>query len=159
MIINKKKKWTDCIVNFVIWLSHRVKIKDNKKRDRYLDFAREPLKLRNMKLMSVPIVISVFGTVPKGLVRGTGRVGNWRTNWDHPNNGIAKTGQNTEKSPEERRITVTQTQVKVYQFALMRGACKKYNNNNNNNNEAKDKETNNSAQSLTPMRWDYIDWL
>ena len=33
------------------------------------------------------------------LVKKAGRVGNWRTNRDHPNYTIIKISQNTEKSP------------------------------------------------------------
>ena len=45
-------------------------IKENEKRDKYLDFARELKKLWNMKAMVIPIVIGAFGTVPRCLLRG-----------------------------------------------------------------------------------------
>ena len=52
----------------------------------------------------IPIVISAFGTVTKGLLKGLedsevgGRV-------DHPNYSIIENGQNTEKSPGNLRRT------------------------------------------------------
>ena len=49
---------------------HRVKIKENKNRDKDLDFAREIKKLWNINVMVIPIVIGVLGTVLKGLLKG-----------------------------------------------------------------------------------------
>ena len=49
---------------------HRVKIKENEKRDKYLDLARELEKLWNMKATMIPIVNGVLRIIPKGLVRG-----------------------------------------------------------------------------------------
>ena len=45
-----------------------VKIKENKKRHKYLDLARELKKLWNMKV--IPFVISALRTILKGFVRG-----------------------------------------------------------------------------------------
>ena len=56
------------------------KIARMRKRDKYLDLARELKKLGNMKVTFIPIVIGALGTVTKGLVQGledleiTGRV-------------------------------------------------------------------------------------
>ena len=36
----------------------------------YLDLAREPKELENMKVTVIPIVISALGTIPKGLTKG-----------------------------------------------------------------------------------------
>ena len=52
-----------------------------------------------MKLTIIPIEIGAFGTVTKGLLEGTGGLGNWRTSEDHPNYYIIENGQNTEISP------------------------------------------------------------
>ena len=38
---------------------------------------------------------------PQMLGKGTGRIGNRRTNRDRPNNSIIEIGQNTERSPVE----------------------------------------------------------
>ena len=48
---------------------HRVKLKEGKKRDKYLDLARELKKLWNMKVIEIPIVIGALSTVSKGLVK------------------------------------------------------------------------------------------
>ena len=50
-------------------MNHREKIKENKKRDKYLDLARELKKLWNLKVTVIPIITGELGTVPKGLVR------------------------------------------------------------------------------------------
>ena len=73
-----------------------------------------------MTVIIIPVVISAFGTVTKGLSKGTGGLGIWRTSGDHPNNSIIENGQNCEKSPGDlRRFVVTQTLVKYYQVKLM----------------------------------------
>ncbi len=41
-----------------------------KKKDKYLDLARELKKLWNMKVTIVPIVIGALGTITKGLLKG-----------------------------------------------------------------------------------------
>ena len=46
-----------------------VKLKESEKRGKYLDLARELKKLWNMKVMVIPVVIGVLGTVTKGLVQ------------------------------------------------------------------------------------------
>ena len=64
-------------MDFAVPADHRIKLKENEKRDRYLDLARELKKLWNMKVTVIPIVISET----KGLVQGLvdleirGRVG------------------------------------------------------------------------------------
>ena len=53
---------------------------------------------------------------PQRIAKGTTRVGNKRTNGDHPNYSIIMIGQNTEKSPGDlRRLAVSQTLVKNHQ--------------------------------------------
>ena len=53
-------------------------------------------------------------------IKGTGELGNKRTNRDPPNYDIIENGQNTEKSPGDlRRIAITQTPVKDDQLKLM----------------------------------------
>ena len=66
----QKKKWICRIVDFAILLDHRVKLKENEKRDTYLDLTRELKKLWNIKVSVVAIVIGTLGTVTKGLVQG-----------------------------------------------------------------------------------------
>ena len=57
------------IVDFAVPADHRIKLKEYAK-DRYLDRARELKKLRNMKVVIVPILIGAFGTITKGLSKG-----------------------------------------------------------------------------------------
>ena len=96
---------------------HRVKFKENEKRDKYLDLARELKKLWNMKVSIILIVTDALGTVTEGLVKGLkdleirGRVKTI------PNYCIIEIGQNTEKSPGDlRRLAVAQTSVKEHQL-------------------------------------------
>ena len=49
---------------------HRINLKENEKKDKYLDLARELQKLRNMKVTIVPIVTGALGTITKGLLKG-----------------------------------------------------------------------------------------
>ena len=63
---NQQKKKRICrIVNFAVSVDHRVKLKENEKKDKYFDFARELKKLWNMKVMVIPIIICALGTVIK----------------------------------------------------------------------------------------------
>ena len=73
-----------------------VKLKESKKRDKYLDLARE------LKVTVISIVIGSLCTVPKGRASG-----------DHQDCSIDEIGLNTEKSPGDlRRLAETQTPVK-----------------------------------------------
>ena len=76
---NKKKKRICKIVDFAVPADHRIKLKECEKKDKYLDLARELKKLWNMKVTIIPIVISAFGTVAKGLLKGLEdlKVGGW----------------------------------------------------------------------------------
>ena len=69
IIINKKKR-TCKIVDLAVLADHRIKLKECEKKDKYLDLAREQKKLWNMQVTIIPIVIGVFGTVTKGLLKG-----------------------------------------------------------------------------------------
>ena len=85
------------IVDFAVPADHRVKLKESKKKDKYLDLVRElKKKLWDMKVTVIPIVIGVLGTVTKGLVQG---LGNKRASGDQPNYSIAEISQNTKNSP------------------------------------------------------------
>ena len=44
-----------------------MKIKGSEKVGKYLDLAREEKKRLNLMVMAIPIVVRVFGTVPKNL--------------------------------------------------------------------------------------------
>ena len=47
----------NCIADFALPADHRVKIKENEKRDKYLDLAGELRKLWNIKAMVKTIII------------------------------------------------------------------------------------------------------
>ena len=56
-------------MDFTVPAGHTIKLKENKKKDKYLDLARELKKLWSMKVSIIPIVIGVFGTVTEGLLK------------------------------------------------------------------------------------------
>ena len=68
----KKKKKKENLQNCGLYCpgGPQNKLKESKKRDKYLDFARELKKLWNMKVTIIPIVIGALGTVTKGLLKG-----------------------------------------------------------------------------------------
>ena len=66
VIVNKKKR-TYWIVDFAILADHKVKLQESKK---FLDFTWELKKLCNMKVMVIPFVIGILGTVTKALLQG-----------------------------------------------------------------------------------------
>ena len=57
-------------MNFAVPVDYRIKLKESEKKDKYLDFARELKKLRNMKVTIIPIVTGAFDTVTKRLLKG-----------------------------------------------------------------------------------------
>ena len=78
IIINNKKK--NCrIVDFAVLADHTINLKEIKKKDKYLDLARELKKQWNMKVTIVPIVIGALGTITKGLLKGLEdlEIGGW----------------------------------------------------------------------------------
>ena len=50
-------------MDFTVLVDHRVKIKERKKIDKYLDFASELKKIKNWnkKVTLIPFVVGVFG--------------------------------------------------------------------------------------------------
>ena len=96
VIVNKRKR-TYQVGNFAIPADHRVKLKESKKKDKYIDLSRELKKLWNMTVTLIPIVICTLGSATKELIivldlEIRGRV---------KNDSIIKIGQNIEKSSEE----------------------------------------------------------
>ncbi len=57
-------------MDFTVPADHIIKLKENEKKDTYLDLARELKKWWSMKVTIIPIVIGVFGTVTKELLKG-----------------------------------------------------------------------------------------
>ena len=57
----------------------------------------------------IAIVIGALGTIPKSLVKGTGKIGNQGTKRDHLNDDIVEIGKNIAKIPGNLiRLAVTQ---------------------------------------------------
>ena len=77
-LINKKKRICR-IVDFAVPADNRINLKENERKDKYLDLARELKKLWNMKVTIVPIVIGTLGTLTKGLLKDLEdlEVGGW----------------------------------------------------------------------------------
>ena len=50
--------------------NHRVKLKENKKKDKYQDLARELEKLWNIKVTIIAMVTGALGSFTKGLMQG-----------------------------------------------------------------------------------------
>ena len=65
----KSKKRSSLIADFAAPADYSVTIKEKENRDKYLDIVKELKILWNMKVTVIPIVISVLGKIPKGLVR------------------------------------------------------------------------------------------
>ena len=57
-------------MNFAVPADHRIRLKESKKKDKYLHLARELKKLWNMMVTIIPIMIGAFGTITKGLLKG-----------------------------------------------------------------------------------------
>ena len=76
----KEKKRSCCIVNFVNSADHAVKIKERKKRHKYLDLE----SCEKVKGAFLPIVIDALETGPKSWERQMEVLKNRRTNRDYP---------------------------------------------------------------------------
>ena len=59
-------------MDYAVPADYRVKLKENERRDKSLDLARELKKNMNMnmKVTVTPIVIGALGTITKGLIQG-----------------------------------------------------------------------------------------
>ena len=56
-------------MDFAVPADYIVELKESEKKDKYLELDRELIKLWNMKVIIIPIVISVIGTLTKGLIK------------------------------------------------------------------------------------------
>ena len=80
-------------MDFAAPADHRVKLKECKKKDKYLNPPWELKKMWNMKVTIISIVIGAFGTFTKTLVQGL----------EDLKIIVIKIDQNTEKSPGDLR--------------------------------------------------------
>ena len=85
--------------NFAVRTDHRVKIKENKKRDKYLELARELKKTWEQEGDGDSNYIWYSWDNSLRLGKRAGRGEYWRTRRDNPNYSMVKIGRNTEKSP------------------------------------------------------------
>ena len=69
LVIVNKKRGTYRMVDFAVLAGYRVKLKENERKDKYLDLTRELKKLWNMKVTVIPIVIGALGTFTKRLIK------------------------------------------------------------------------------------------
>ena len=67
-LIKISKKWE--LVDFDFPVDHWVKSKENEKKGKYLNFAKDLKKQWNMKVTGIPIVIDALGTITEELVKG-----------------------------------------------------------------------------------------
>ena len=66
----KQKKRTYRIVHFAVPADHKIKLKENQKKDKSQYLSRELKRLWNMKATEILILIGALGTVTKGLIKG-----------------------------------------------------------------------------------------
>ena len=101
-------------MDFAVPANHRVKLKENEKKDKYLDLARENER-------DVYTICNCYSWYSHQRInKGTGGLGNKRTIRDNQNYCISEIDQNTEKSPGDlRKPTVTQTSMKDNQRSQM----------------------------------------
>ena len=89
LLMNKKKK--NFQVDFSVSADHKVNIKEIEKIDNRLDLAREQKKLSSMKVVVQPSLVGVLETVPYGLGKETGGIGDQKNN-NHPDHSTIKMG-------------------------------------------------------------------
>ena len=120
IIINNNKKKRICkVMDFAVLADYRIKLKECEKKDKYLDLARELKKTLVHEGDNYTNYDWCFWYSNKRFIKGTGRLGSWRTSGDHPNYSVIGKDQNTEKSPGDlRRLAVTGA-VKNHQLKLM----------------------------------------
>ena len=122
---DKKKKKTCRIVDYSVLTDHRLKIKENEKRVKYLDLAGELRKQRNTRVYSDANCNWRTRNGSQSFEEGTGRVENQRTNCYHTNYSIIQISQNTEMSPGDlRRLALTQTPEKSHLLMLVQKLAK-----------------------------------
>ena len=99
----KRKKDRPCrIVDFAVRAHHRLRIKENEKRDKYFDLAREQKARKGIMKYATNCGWCTWDNLQR-IGKGIGRFGHKRTSRDHQDYSI-KTSQNTEKS---RRLKET----------------------------------------------------
>ena len=102
-------------MDFAVPADQWVKLKEIKKRDKYLDLAKD-LKTMGHEDDADTDCNWCARNKPRSIRKGTGSVVNKRTSGDHPDDSIIKIGHNTDESPGDlKRLVVTQTPVENHQ--------------------------------------------
>ena len=115
----KKKKRTCRIGNFAVPADYKVNLKENEKRDEYIEPSRELKKSIEHEDVSDTNCDGCIWNNPKRIAKSPGRLGN-RTCGDYTDYSIINIGQNTEKCPGDlRRLTVNKTVVKTHPLTLV----------------------------------------
>ena len=101
--------------------NYRIILKENEKKEKYLDLARELKKTVEHESDVYTNYNWCSWYSHLRIIKGAGGLENKRTSGDHPNYSIIKIGRYTEKSPGDfRTLAVTQTSVKDHQLTLIR---------------------------------------
>ena len=106
-------------MDFAVLADHRVKWKESKNRDKYLNLARE---LKSMEHKSDGDTNCNWHAQfsHQKISTEMGWLGNKRTSEDYPNYTIIKISQNTEKSPGNlKRFAVSKTPVRNHQLMMV----------------------------------------
>ena len=108
LTITNKKERTCRIVDFAVPVDHRVKLKEEEKRDKYLDIAWELKKIMEHESNDYTNCNWSSWYIHQRMGTRNGGLGNKRTNGDYPNYCIVEINLSTEKSPGNlRRLAVT----------------------------------------------------
>ena len=107
------------LVYFDTAMDHKVKMKESKNIDKYLNLTKELKKLWNMELMVIPIIVVAEGTVPKDFEKRLARL-EIRGRIETIQTAALVISSNTQKSPGDlKRPAVNQTPVKDLQLKLV----------------------------------------
>ena len=131
LVIVKKIKENLPNSGFAIPADHKVKIRGNEKRGKYINLARELKKTMKHEGVSDISCRRCTWDNPQRIDKGLGRLGNKRTSIHHPDYSIIKIVWKIQK--DLRKQAFTQTQVKNHQLTMVRKTLNRVNNNNNNN--------------------------
>ena len=107
-------------MDFAVPANHKVKLKENEKKDKYLDLVRELKKIVKHKSEVYTNYNLSSWLSHRRIIKETEGLGNKRMSGDHPNYCTTEISQNTEKSPGDlRRLAVAQTSVKDHRLTPM----------------------------------------
>ena len=124
LVIANKKKTQKILVDFVILMDYRLKIKENEWRYSFLDLAREHKTLWNMKVTMMPIII---GTLEWSLKSWKGNWKNWKLKDELRQSKIQHCLDLPHSSEDLERLAVNIASLKYHLLTM----AKKTNNKNN----------------------------